>query len=438
MQCASCGLPVEAGWKLCPECGTSMPRVCINPACGQPVQPGWKLCPECGTRLTGSEMLVATSPSRSGPTARPVGDQPPAPAAPGMSGLHPARGLAATAPAQAAVSVKDSAITGGVSVSVSGGGVSPALPTQPGRSSIPTDPWTAGAKAPPPGAGGTQAGEVNVQDSVVTGGIHHTIYQTFVYGGQKYTLKPFPQGRSPFPVFRAQHEGGRTLVAKGLGDFPRAHELTQDLQRLHLTRFPSGIAPFKDCEVIQHETYLLREYCPGKSLAEVVNERGPLDGVSVVRILRGVTRLLMLVQSPHGGLSPANIFADGENQIRLADWGMEQVKDRIAAYDERFRQPIEEFRLSNSYICRTGEVLPPVERDGYSLAVVACTLMGVRVEDHHPAPAEMAHLPEVRARCQALPGLAPLIENALQRKLRSAFQFHNALGDIISAAQRPR
>gem|GEM_PF-2759147 len=80
--CPSCGQPVEAGWLKCPECGSDLggamprgkpgtaapeaaggeaarrgepagepPKAGGCPSCGNPVEAGWKSCPECGAPL---------------------------------------------------------------------------------------------------------------------------------------------------------------------------------------------------------------------------------------------------------------------------------------------------------------------------------------------------------------------------------------------------
>lgn len=54
--CASCGAPVPAGKKFCPECGTPAtlpqpapaPDSVACPSCGKPIPEGKSFCPECG------------------------------------------------------------------------------------------------------------------------------------------------------------------------------------------------------------------------------------------------------------------------------------------------------------------------------------------------------------------------------------------------------
>jgi hypothetical protein len=48
--CSSCGAPMSAGAKFCPQCGAQKaPPGC--PGCGSPVQTGTKFCGECGHKL---------------------------------------------------------------------------------------------------------------------------------------------------------------------------------------------------------------------------------------------------------------------------------------------------------------------------------------------------------------------------------------------------
>ena len=48
--CPNCGEPVEAGWRICPACETSLSGLAC-PGCGRPVKENWKRCPECEVRL---------------------------------------------------------------------------------------------------------------------------------------------------------------------------------------------------------------------------------------------------------------------------------------------------------------------------------------------------------------------------------------------------
>lgn len=52
--CPSCKSPVQADFKLCPNCGTNLKEAC--PKCKKNVQPNWNVCPYCGEALrAGSE-----------------------------------------------------------------------------------------------------------------------------------------------------------------------------------------------------------------------------------------------------------------------------------------------------------------------------------------------------------------------------------------------
>lgn len=48
--CGQCGGKVEAGFKVCPFCGSALAAGC--PSCAKPIETGWKVCPYCSTALT--------------------------------------------------------------------------------------------------------------------------------------------------------------------------------------------------------------------------------------------------------------------------------------------------------------------------------------------------------------------------------------------------
>lgn len=47
--CPKCNNGVQAGWKMCPFCGTGLELKC--PDCDHDVEEGWKMCPFCGAHL---------------------------------------------------------------------------------------------------------------------------------------------------------------------------------------------------------------------------------------------------------------------------------------------------------------------------------------------------------------------------------------------------
>jgi hypothetical protein len=53
LRCHNCGDPVQAKWKVCPNCSAALgAKKC--PGCGEEVQPKWKACPNCGGALGGA------------------------------------------------------------------------------------------------------------------------------------------------------------------------------------------------------------------------------------------------------------------------------------------------------------------------------------------------------------------------------------------------
>lgn len=47
--CRHCGARLDAGYQVCPYCGTPVQRRC--PGCHRAVEASWKICPYCETRL---------------------------------------------------------------------------------------------------------------------------------------------------------------------------------------------------------------------------------------------------------------------------------------------------------------------------------------------------------------------------------------------------
>lgn len=50
-KCGKCGLAVHPGWRVCPECGESLPEAGQKCSCGAAIEPEWKVCPFCGKEL---------------------------------------------------------------------------------------------------------------------------------------------------------------------------------------------------------------------------------------------------------------------------------------------------------------------------------------------------------------------------------------------------
>jgi hypothetical protein len=46
--CSICGFPMEAEWRVCPNCVTKYETKCRT--CGKALMPWWLICPWCETR----------------------------------------------------------------------------------------------------------------------------------------------------------------------------------------------------------------------------------------------------------------------------------------------------------------------------------------------------------------------------------------------------
>jgi RNA polymerase subunit RPABC4/transcription elongation factor Spt4 len=56
-ECPKCKELVETDWKLCPNCGSELPKFCAN--CGQELKNMQDTCPSCGAKVESSESLNA-------------------------------------------------------------------------------------------------------------------------------------------------------------------------------------------------------------------------------------------------------------------------------------------------------------------------------------------------------------------------------------------
>lgn len=65
LECATCGEGVEAGYSLCPHCGSPLKYKCHS--CAAPVETGWAVCANCGAALPqGRSPLIRPSGGDSG------------------------------------------------------------------------------------------------------------------------------------------------------------------------------------------------------------------------------------------------------------------------------------------------------------------------------------------------------------------------------------
>lgn len=402
MNCLHCGSAVQTGWKVCPFCEEPLRLTCPRQGCGQTLDPGWVACPACGLLLSQRRQTGAAGPASELPSGHVARANMSDSAIAG--GVHPLSG------APSGINASDSAITGGIHQSA---GAAAAI-------GVPSSGHALPGVIPP----------INVKDSAITGGIH----QTITIGGMKYDLIAFPgQAASLFPSFEA-HSGSMTLVAKSLGAFTHGPELNQSIRQLRLDQFREGIAKFIGCEAVGGAVYLMREYCLGKPLsawsqAPADRRPPPLSDREVVMILRMVTRMMLDVPEPHGSLNSNNVFVSPPSRVMIADWGIDILKERVAAYDADMLARLKQYRMGNPYMSVQGQVLPPSKRDAYSLAVMACELMGIDVSKW-PSLGDGPSLAVVESRRNPLPRFTGLLEAALTRQVDKVQTCYQRLEDI--------
>lgn len=224
-------------------------------------------------------------------------------------------------------------------------------------------------------------------DAIVSGGIH----QTILFGDQEYILYPFPNNeRFIFPRFKAQAKNGHTLVAKGLGELPEADEISMAVESMRLGNTSAVITPFRGCQVMQGQAYLMREYCVGESLADFVTKNGPIAERDAVRLLIRITEVLdKRLREAHGSLSPNNVFlksAAAGVSIVLTDWGIDALKDILIGLKPALKHSITKWRASNPFLASTNQLVEKHKRDSYSLGIITCFLMGMELDRLYAPP----------------------------------------------------
>ncbi|GAA1530345.1 hypothetical protein GCM10009678_10620 [Actinomadura kijaniata] len=121
---------------------------------------------------------------------------------------------------------------------------------------------------------------------------------------------------------------GRAVAVKVLHptvarDAVARRRLEREVAALRLVRGPN-VAEVLDADLGARRPYLVTRYAQGRTLAEVVRERGPLRGEDLDRLVRGLARALAAIHGAglvHRDLKPTNvIMVDGEPVV--IDFGL--------------------------------------------------------------------------------------------------------------------
>lgn len=146
-------------------------------------------------------------------------------------------------------------------------------------------------------------------------------------------------------VHLARDDDGRIVAVKMMHDSVAVQDFghlrfEREVVALSRVRSPH-VALFVDADLIGPKPYLVTEYVQGRSLREVVDERGPLGAADLVRIGLGIARGIEAIHRAgvvHRDIKPSNIMiADGEPVI--IDLGVALLADHTRITKELVGTP---------------------------------------------------------------------------------------------------
>jgi sugar lactone lactonase YvrE/predicted Ser/Thr protein kinase len=257
-------------------------------------------------------------------------------------------------------------------------------------------------------------------------------------------------------VYKARDMGLGRLVAlkvihmRHLGDpdvlqrFYREARVAAALDHPH-------IVPVYEVGEVQGVPFIAMKYVPGRSLAQVVQERGRLPLEEAVRIAEQVASALDYAHGQgvvHRDVKPSNILVDEEGQAFVTDFGLARGLARSASY------------TSAGTLVGTAEYMAPEQldvdqaaqvgpgTDQYALAVTVYQMLAGRVPFEGSTAAVLAaHLtkapPRLREHVPEIPeGVEVAVLRALAKRpgerFESAGAFVRALAEQVERVQRER
>ncbi|MGK7918890.1 MAG: serine/threonine protein kinase [Trichodesmium sp.] len=279
--------------------------------------------------------------------------------------------------------------------------------------------------------------------------------------GGKYTLEQ-ELGRGGFGItIKATHNYlGQPVVIKTLNESLRQHPNFADFQRkfqdearrLALCVHPN-IVRVSDFFIEDNQPYMVMDYIPGETLAEVISNGQPLPEAIAINYIRQVAHALMVVHQNHllhRDVKPQNIMLrQGSDRVILIDFGI--AREFIAG-----KTQVHTNLVSNGYA-------PPEQywvqgrrsaaTDVYGLAATLYTLLTAKVpleaqrrgHEKMPTPRELQPQLSASVNQRVLQGMALDIENRPATvdewlKLLSDSDTNNSTIQVIPPhpPQRPR
>jgi serine/threonine protein kinase len=128
---------------------------------------------------------------------------------------------------------------------------------------------------------------------------------------------------------------GRAVAIKVL----RAHiahdddarqRLAREVETLSLVR-DDRVASVIDADVMGPRPYVVTRYVPGPSLDEVVEQEGPLDPESLLRLARGMAEAIRVIHAcgvVHRDIKPGNVLLEDGEPV-LIDFGIAHLQDDV-------------------------------------------------------------------------------------------------------------
>ncbi|HEU5417097.1 MAG TPA: protein kinase [Streptosporangiaceae bacterium] len=134
-------------------------------------------------------------------------------------------------------------------------------------------------------------------------------------------------------VYLATDPAERLVAVKALrrgvpGELTARRRLAREFETMRRVHSPF-VAEVLDADVDSDPPYIVTRYVPGRTVEEVVAQEGPLTGLALLRLARGLACALTAVHAAgvvHRDLKPANVMiVDGEPVV--IDFGIAQAPD---------------------------------------------------------------------------------------------------------------